>query len=443
MAQLILLGCWGFIFWLFRQDMAWRQPGSRALIIPGAWLAIQGSRPVCYWFGQGSGEASPITTLSYLIFLVAALVVLHRRKVTFGKFAQNNKALLAVYAYFLLSILWSDLPVSSTKRLIKDFETVLVALVLLTEVNLAEAMRAIYVRVSYILFPLSVVFIKYFPDIGRQANRAGENMFTGVTTQKNSLGMTVFVFSLFVVWDLVEVWKGERARGWKKQVGIRCFMLVLGLWLLEMCDSQTSLLCLVLGTATFWICGRLLRMPQGKTILISSLAGIIFLVACDSAFGLSDMVIRALGRDPSLTGRTDIWKLVLEQQNKPWLGYGFYIFWDTEKGKAVIESFMKINSAHNGYLETYLDGGYLGVGILCIFLLVAGRRIINRLFAGAPWGRIGLVFWALAILYNFSETSYLRLDVLWFTLLLLAVHYKPKRPPQHAAAGHDGVRGGV
>jgi exopolysaccharide production protein ExoQ len=435
--QIVFLLCWAAIFWLLRKDMAWRSAGSRALLVPGIWLAIQGSRPVSYWFGSGGGESSPINTLIFLFFLVAAVVVLHKRRVRWGKLLGNNKALLAVYAFFLLSLLWSEQPFTSFKRLIKDFETILVGLIILTEVNVAEAMRAVYVRVSYILFPLSVVFIKYFPEIGRQANRAGENMFTGVTTQKNSLGMTVFVFSLFVVWDLVEVWKGERARGWKLQAGIRCAMLFLGLWLLEMCDSQTSLLCLVLGTATFWVCGRLVRMPQGKTILISSLAGIIFLAACDSAFGISDMVIRALGRDPSLTGRTDIWKLVLEQQNNPWFGYGYYIFWDTDKGRAVIESFMKINSAHNGYLETYLDGGYMGVGILCVFLLAAGRRIINRLFADVPWGRVGLVFWALAILYNFSETSYLRLDVLWFTLLLLAVQYKPKRSVQQYAAGSE------
>ena len=49
--QLILYACWGFIAWLFRQDMAWRKLGSKALLIPGAFIAIQGSRPVSYWFG--------------------------------------------------------------------------------------------------------------------------------------------------------------------------------------------------------------------------------------------------------------------------------------------------------------------------------------------------------------------------------------------------------
>lgn len=443
MKHLVLIFCWAAIVWLLRKDMSWRSAGSKVLLLPAAWLAIQGSRPVSYWFGYGGGESSPINTLLFLVFLIAAIFILHKRRIRWQKFFSSNKALLAVYAFFLVSMLWSEQPFTSLKRLIKDFETILVGLIILTEVNVAEAMRAIYVRVSYILFPLSVVFIKYFPEIGRQANRAGENMFTGVTTQKNSMGMTVFVFALFVVWDLVELWKGERRRGWKVQVGMRCAMLILGLWLLEMCDSQTSLLCLVLGTAAFWVSGRLVRMPQGKPILISALVGIIVLVACDSVFGISDMIIRALGRDPSLTGRTDIWKLVLEQQNSPWLGYGFYIFWDTEKGKAVIESFMKINSAHNGYLETYLDGGYFGVGILCVFLLVAGRRVINRMFTGVPWGKIGLVFWSLAILYNFSETSYLRLDVLWFTLLLLAVQYKPKRATQRGNTGYNRVPAGT
>ena len=82
---------------------------------------------------------------------------------------------------------------------------------------------------------------------------------------------------------------------------------------------------------------------------------------------------------------------------------------------------MQINSTHNGYLETYVDGGLVGVVLLIFMMLVGGRRVIDRLFAKHPLGRIGLVFWLLAILYNFSETSYFRLDILWFTLLMVII----------------------
>jgi len=198
-------------------------------------------------------------------------------------------------------------------------------------------------------------------------------------------------------------------------------MLLMGFWLLKTCDSQTSMLCFLVGAGILWGANRLVRMRNGRRILIGALTTVVCLVVMDKAFGLSEIVIRSLGRDPNLTGRTDIWKLVLEQKTPPMLGEGFYVFWDSPKGKAVIESFMQVNSAHNGYLDLYMDGGMVGVGLLIVALLFAGRRAIDRLFSGDPFGKPGLVFWFLPILYNFSESSFFRLDVLWFSFLLLAI----------------------
>ena len=87
-----------------------------------------------------------------------------------------------------------------------------VALVILTELDPITAFRTIFVRVSYLLFPLSIVFIKYFPGIGRQSAHSGENMFTGVTTQKNSLGEMVFVLSIIILWDFLEIRKTEKIK---------------------------------------------------------------------------------------------------------------------------------------------------------------------------------------------------------------------------------------
>jgi O-antigen ligase len=246
-------------------------------------------------------------------------------------------------------------------------------------------------------------------------------MFGGVTTQKNSLGETVFVFSIMILWDLIEIYKEKNRKGKKLQMGIRVAMLLLGLWLLKTCDSQTSMLCLIIGTSILWGTQRLLQMKKGRRVLIIILTSIVCLVVLDKVLGLSEIVIRALGRDPNLTGRTDIWKLVLDQKTDPLRGEGFYVFWDSPKGKAVIESFMQVNSAHNGYLDLYMDGGVVGVSLLVVTLLLAGRRAIDRLFSGDPLGKVGLAFWFLPILYNFSESSFFRLDVLWFSFLLLCV----------------------
>ena len=171
-------------------------------------------------------------------------------------------------------------------------------------------------------------------------------------------------------------------------------------------------------------------MPQGKRILVSCLVAVICLAALDKTLGIKDRIIIALGRNPTLTGRTDIWKLVLAQKTDPLLGNGFYTFWDGKKGKAVMESFMRINEAHNGYLEMYVDGGLVGDALLVLLLVAGGRRAINGLFAGAPLGKIALIFWFLPIIYNWSETSFFRLDLLWFMFLLVTIERPcPVRQP--------------
>lgn len=435
--QLALILCYGVILWLWRKDMTWRKTGSKALLIPGTWIAIQGSRPVSYWFGGGGGsDANPIDTIVFALLIGLAILVLANRGFDWGDLLNKNRTLVLMYSYLLLSVVWSEAPLVSFKRLFKDFGGLMVGMVFLTGVNPAHSIRTVFVRVSYILFPLSIIFIKFFPHIGRSFTRIGEPMYGGVTTQKNSLGETLFVFSLFLIWDLVEIFKGEKRAGRNFQIMVRVGLLLLGLWLLRICDSQTSLLCLILGTGIFWGSGRLLKMRQGKKVLITILVSIACLLAADKTLGISEKIILALGRDPSLTGRTDIWRIVLEQKTDSLLGTGFYSFWDSSKGKAVIDAFMQVNEAHNGYLEMYLDGGLVGDALLILLILSAGRKAIDNLFAGAALGRVGLIFWLLPILYNCSETSFFRLDVLWFTFLMLTVACpQPHQAPQTVPNG--------
>ncbi len=411
--------------------MKWRRAGSRALWIPGIWIAIQGSRPVSYWIGQGGGdvEGNPINTLVFGILIASAFIVLSKRGFNWGIAISRNKALFLIYFFLALSAFWSELPFVSFKRLIKDFGCVPVALVILTELDPITAFRTIFVRVSYLLFPLSIVFIKYFPGIGRQSAHSGENMFTGVTTQKNSLGEMVFVLSIVLLWDFLEIRKTKKSKERKLQLRIRIGMFAMAIWLLMTCDSQTSVVCLIAGTILFWLTGVLRRWKIGKPLLVGILTAAIVLVAADKTFNLSAKLSEAVGRNPTLTGRTEIWKIVKEQNTDPVLGEGFYVFWDTEKGKNVVDALTRINSTHNGYLETYVDAGLIGDLLLGLLLLATGARVIGRLFAGSPLGRIGITYWATALLYNLSESSFFRLDLLWFSLLLVTIDY-----PQRVAA---------
>lgn len=412
------------IAWLIQKDRNWRSAGSSILLVPAVFIALQGSRPLSFWLGSAGGsnlDGNPVNTAFFALLGFGSLVVLRKRGVNWIKCWQYNKALVLIYLYFAVSALWSDVPLVSAKRLVKDFTCVLLAMVVLSEANPVNAFKAIFVRVACVLFPLSLILGNYFPDLGRSYSFAGEPMFTGVAPQKNLLGEIVFVFGLVIFWDLLGLCKARQWRGQKVAILMRVGLLLLGFRLLVLCNSKTSLVCLVTGISVLWLSRWFTRMRNGKGMLIFCLAAAIAFAAADRSLGISHSLIKALGRDPTLTGRTDIWGVVLKQQTNHLFGGGFCMFWDTAKGEAVGGELAFLRSAHNGYLETYLDGGIIGAILLGLFLLAVGGRVINRLFGGGAFGDIGLAFWLAAIIFNISESSFFRLDPLWFTLLLISI----------------------
>jgi hypothetical protein len=69
----------------------------------------------------------------------------------------------------------------------------------------------------------------------------------------------------------------------------------------------------------------------------------------------------------------------------------------------------------------YLDGGVVALSLIAVFLLTTGKRLVNLVFAGIHRARMGLAFLVMAIAFNLSESSFFRLDPLWFTFLLMTI----------------------
>ena len=306
------------------------------------------------------------------------------------------------------------------------------ALVFLTEISPAMAVRTVFVRLSYLLFPLSIICGRYFPNIGRSYGLGGEQMFTGLSDQKNSLGKVAMVFGLILLYDLWELRKQKAGPMIRNQQNISLFMLMLGIWVLVASNSKTALVCMLFGAGVLWGARQVVEMKNGRHILHQCLALALSLVVFDKTVGFSEVAVKMLGRDLTYTGRSQLWETISAQHSNPVIGEGFSVFWNTDKGKAVMDALGPLNSAHNGYLEMYLDGGMAALFLIIVLLLSTGRKTISCLFAKQTFGDLGLAFWIVAILYNFSESSFFRLDILWIAFLLVTLemprrfrHYQP------------------
>lgn len=431
---LLLTVC--FVLWLLWADLKSRRAGSRALLIPGIWIAIMATRPVSYWFGapeedEMNVEGNPINTATLAILIISAIFVLQRRGIDWANVLRKNKVLFSIYFFFALTAIFTEMPFICLKRVFKDFGCVLAALVLLTEMRPDIAIRAVFVRIAYIVLPLSIICWKYFPAIGRTYTHDGTPMFNGLSTQKNTLGQATMVFGMMILYDFLQNRKLPLPTKANKLKWVSAFMLAMATWILMKSDSKTSLTCMLLGVATLWWISKVLEMKNGKRILAWCMVIGLMTAGIVKSSGISDIVFTTLGRDPTLTGRTAIWDAVKAEHTDPVIGEGFNLFWSSAKGKAVTDQVGRINTTHNGYLEMYVDGGLAATTLLIILLYTTGRRWLVRVFTCEKLSELGISFWVVTIFYNFSESSFFRLDVLWIAFLLFNIEV-PRYPKEIA-----------
>src|SRR5438046_9179105 len=112
------------------------------------------------------------------------------------------------------------------------------------------------------------------------------------------------------------------------------------------------------------------------------LTALVLLVVAELVFGISGAYSESLGRGSELSGRTGLWTALLGLHTNPILGTGFESFWLGERPQQLKGLFYFIpKEAHNGYLETYLTLGLLGLFILIVVFVATFWYILHLLFS--------------------------------------------------------------
>jgi O-antigen ligase len=413
--------------------------------VPAIWLALASSREVSFWWSQlglGGDESSrldgnPVNVVfDNGVFIVAVLTLIARR-FNWVRYVFANKGLFLFYAFFLLSAVWSPFPLPSVKRWVQEFGWLLIAPIILTEPDPAASLRVMFVRVSYILFPVSIPLIRFFPTIGRTESYHGSMMVSGVAGHKNSLGQLCFVFCLVLIWDLMETGKREATSPTRPERWPRLVNLGIGLYLLILSTSATSLLCFLFGIVLLVVTKRLAAMKNPHLIFALGALAITSMWILQQTFNLSGDVSEALGRGSGMSGRSEIWRISLKHDTSYLLGAGFRGFWESSEGKATYEELGtgELLSAHNGYLQTYLEGGVVGLFLLGVFLWSTGLSAITKLVEGNPLGRLAVVFWPLILVYNLTESQFMITGPVWYTMLLVTSELRQDRREGASTSG--------
>jgi O-antigen ligase len=362
-------------------------------------------------------SGNPIDALIDFALIAVAFVIVSRRIASWQPVVARNSLLFLLLGFFLLSLVWSPYPFVAFKRWFREFGGVFIALLVVTESNPGDAFRRVAVRCAYILFPLSVVLARYFPGLGREYSRAGGTMFTGVTQQKNSLGLICCVFALALVWEIL-VLRKQREEGNVPRAIPQWLVLLMGLWLLFSSSSQTSITVLLLGVALLFstYIGVIRRhaVTWARWCIFAVTFGLILATVATAIF---TPLLEFMGRDATFTERTTIWNFVLSRDVNFFVGTGFYSFWLLYGRTTDLNFFVGSGSAHNGYLEIYLDGGIIGSSLLILFLLVTALKLAKGFSHEDPFRRVIFALVIMLIVANYTETHVLRLNVLWFAVV--------------------------
>jgi exopolysaccharide production protein ExoQ len=422
------------IAYLFRREFQQEYTPSLALSIPCIYLLIHGSRSVTEWVnlgvpinGYNIEEGTPIDRTVFLSLIIAGLVVLWQRHMSWAQVFRKNIWLTLFVFYCGISILWSDFPFVAFKRWTKGFGDPIIMLIILTEGEPIKAAQFVFKTCIYTLIPLSVLFIKYYPTLGRGYDEwTGAAQYTGVTTNKNLLGFVLMVSGLLLVWRLFARWGGDGKPGkWIDDVGIPIVLFGAVGWLFQMADSKTPLIGLILGSLVFVALGRQsVRTHLGAYLL----AGILAFVVLQVSVNITDTLITSAGRETTLTGRTQLWEVVLRMDPRPILGHGFESFWLGPRLEKLQDMFhFKPNQAHSGYIEIYLNLGWVGLLILAGVIVSCYANLREMLTSSSEmtkrvmFGRFGMAFLAAFLAYNYTEAAFMSLHFLFVIFLLFAI----------------------
>jgi O-antigen ligase len=368
-------------------------------------------------------EGSPLDALIFAGLIGVGMYVLNRRNLNWPQIIQQNGWLFAFLAYCLIAVLWSDYPFVAFKRWTKVIGLPVMALILFVEPDFDEAFRTLMKRSAYVLLPVSVLFIKYYTGLGTKYDHwSGEAMYTGIATDKNMLGLICLIFGLFFVWHWLNIWPLDRSRERRNELILTAGFLLMALWLIRLAHSATSLVAFVIGSAIMVFVG--LRSINLRQIGVYALLVLVSFAVAQATFGIWTYILEILHKDSTLTDRTLLWADIFKVQFNPILGTGFESFW---LGDRLTELHAgrrwQPNEAHNGYLETYINLGLVGLSLLVGMLIATFSKVRLALLRDFQFGRFRLAFFVAVVLYNLAEVSFRGPHPLWLVFYIIAFDF--------------------
>lgn len=362
-----------------------------------------------------ASQGSPyLKAVSATIFGIAFIRVFLRRRDAVA-LLRENKALVLFLVLTLSSFLWSIDRNETLHTWVTLFSSTLVALDLSIHYSFEKQLRLLSIAL------VSIVALSVFVELLAPGLIPGQEMegsaWHGLFGVKNVFGKTV---CLTVAACLCT---------FRKSFVVRFVTVACGIVIGILSQSTSSVGYMAIVVAVFALLPVLKWKPVPRRIALCSIALGSLLTIYYVSTNL-DSVTTHLDKDPSLTGRTDLWRYAIDSiKDKPLLGYGYEAFWtyDSVPARRIREAINWDSAphAHNGYIDLTLEVGLIGLLAYLVLLAILGKRAYVYFMTGPEgYRRWPATFLAFTFFYQLTESSMVGTGCLWiiFCGLLLSLN---------------------
>jgi O-antigen ligase len=318
----------------------------------------------------GSNDAVVFRIHSIAVYSVCLVCLFPFGRQVLRDLILRNPLIAALPALCFISSAWSQQPPHTL--IASGFLSIDVCFVayLLRRFSVNDLMK-IFLLVGAIAAATSFLFVLALPQFGIE-NRYSDvvnGAWQGVFAQKNTLG-TEMTYLLSPVFFVRTGW--GNARFFKWVYTISCLVLIgfsrsTGSWIV--CAAM-------LFTAMIF---SFISRTDRKTAAALVFTGVgVCLVAVAFIVENSDVLLRLLGKESTLTGRTIIWGALFSSfLRSPIHGYGYEGFWMGMRGESgnvgLTMNFAGLSYAESGILDLALALGLIGVILYVLVFCLAVR----------------------------------------------------------------------
>lgn len=349
---------------------------------------------------------SPLARMLWYPGYAAILVLVLRALPQVIRLVAFNPLLIVCVLICGISFTWSVDPAVTLRRSIAVMLTTLFGLVLAARYDWNGLVQRLAV-VFGVTAVLSLLIGLFLPAYGIMSE-IHVGAWRGAWIEKNYMGG--FMAKGVIVTLCAFAMRPDRGWIWLPLCAL-CLLMVL------LSTSKTALLISMIGIGGFIALRIYRRYTFLRPLLILSMLTVfatilgMLVFAPDFTFGL-------IGKERTLTGRTDIWSgLIASIQTRPWLGHGYGVYWLDPLGASYyvrLQLEWGIPSAHNGWLETWLSTGALGVGTFALLFIGTFILAFDRLRKGGTETYWVILSTIMFLGFSMSESTILQQnDLSW------------------------------